>query len=247
VSGRRLGTGAAGRVAGTLAASALAGVMAAACGISANSGPNVIPKKQVPFHLLAPEVPTTTTTTRPPSTFSVPVDVYFVSPNRQKLVSSARSVAPPETLTEVLDALLAGPTTIETDKNVGTAINSDVRLIDAKLSDGVATVDFNGAFSQISGTQQVLAVAQVVFTVTGQLGADTGVQFEIAGNAVPVPIASGVQASGPVHLLQYVTLAPTAPTTGTTAAGGTASASPAATPTSTSTSTSTTAPGAAPG
>ena len=140
----------------------------------------------------------------------MPVTVYFVSPTHQSLVPAVRSVAPPATLTEVLDVLLAGPTTVELPTRRSPPPSAaSVRVRSAAVSGDVATVDFNSAFGQISGTQQVLAVAQVVYTVTSQLGTTLGVQFEIAGTPVPVPTASGAQVSGPVHLLDYVTLAPT--------------------------------------
>jgi len=227
-----------------LAASVLlfAATLVAGCGVPTGDGPTAIPKAQVPFGLLAPEAPTTTSTTVPPSTFSVPVTVFFVSSNRQYLVASPRSVAPPGTLTAVLDVLLAGPSAIDSENGVTTALPVGVHLLDVAVSGGVATVNFNLAFGQISGTQQVLAVAQVVYTVTSQLGPNAGVQFEIAGTAIPVPIASGAQASGPVHLLQYLSLAPQPPppnpastvaagsatttTTTTTTAGATGTASP---------------------
>ncbi len=190
---------------------------AAGCGVSYDSGPHAIPANQIPFHLLSPA---TTTTTRPPAAVSVPVTVYFVGPTRQSLVPSARSVAPPETLTEVLDVLLAGPTTLEAARRVTTALSSNVRVRSATVSGTIATINFNTAFEEISGTAQVLAVAQVVYTVTGQLGTEVGVQFAIDGTPVPVPTATGAEVTGPVHLLDYVALAPASSSRPTAAAPG---------------------------
>jgi spore germination protein GerM len=149
--------------------------------------------------------------TTPSPAFTVPVLVYLVDPTAQHLVSSQRLVAPPAQLSAVLDALLAGPTASELALGVQTAISSGVRVLGASVDGGVATVNFNSAFGQISGPQQVLAVAQVVFTVTSQLTPETGVAFEIGGTPTDVPIATGAQVPGPVHLLQYVALAPPAP------------------------------------
>jgi hypothetical protein len=206
-------------------------LLAGGCGVATGGGPHPIPKSQVPFHLLSPEAPSTTTTTSP-SEFTVPVTVYFVSSSQQYLVPAERSVAAKATLTTVLNVLLTGPTTLEADKGIKTAFSSDIRLLGVRLTTTVATVDFNRAFGQISGTQQVLAVAQVVYTVTGELGQDIGVQFEIAGQPTEVPTATGAQVPGPVHLLQYLALATpatttTAPTTTTTtAATATATTAP---------------------
>ena len=68
----------------------------------------------------------------------------------------------------------------------------------------LVTVNFNEAFSQISGTSAELAVAQVVATVAAQNGQTTGVIFEIDGQRTSVPIASGASVPGPVYLLQFV-------------------------------------------
>jgi spore germination protein GerM len=115
---------------------------------------------------------------------------------------------------------LAGPTTLESARRVTTALSSNVRVRSATVSGSIATINFNTAFEEISGTAQVLAVAQVVYTVTGQLGTDVGVQFEIDGTPVPVPTATGAEVTGPVHLLNYFALAPVASTRATPASPG---------------------------
>lgn len=200
-------------------------VVAAACGVPTAFTPRPIAKNQVPFHLLAPEAPTTTTTTTPSPSF-VPVTIYLVNSTQQYLVPSQRLVAPPAPLAAVLDALLVGPTTSETALGVQTALSSTVRVLGASVTNGVATVNFNSAFGQITGPQQVLAVAQVVFTVTGQLTAETGVQFEISGSPTNVPIATGAQVPGPVHLLQYAALSSPAPLVAPNAGTGTTTVPP---------------------
>ena len=194
----------------------------AACGVPTQNAPQVIAKAQVPFHLLDPEAPTTTTVTTPSPAFTVPVLVYLVNPTSQYLVSSQRLVAPPAQLSAVLDALLAGPTASELALGVQTAFSSGVRVLSAGVSGGVATVNFNSAFGDITGPEQILAVAQVVFTVTSQLTPETGVTFEIGGTPTNVPVATGAQVPGPVHLLQYAALAPPPPGSTTTAPFGTA-------------------------
>jgi spore germination protein GerM len=185
----------------------LAGALASSCGVPTGGAPAKIPSAQVPYGLLSPQAPTTTTTVSP-SAYSVPVTVYFVASTRQVLIAAGRSVAPPATLTSVIDALLGGPTALESDRNITTAIANGTRLLSAVVSGGVTTLDFNRTFGQISGTQQVQAVAQIVYTVTSQLGPDVGVQFDITGAPTAVPIGSGAQVSGPVHLLEYLKLAP---------------------------------------
>ena len=155
-------------------------VVASGCGVVSAGAPNAIPKGQVPFHLLTKEVPTTTSTTAPVAT--VAVTVYFVGQTHQFLVPATRAVPAPPSLHTVLEELLAGPTIHERTAGVHSAISDAVRLRSVKPavvkpSADVVTVDFNTAFGLISGTQQVQAVAQVVFTVTSQWVDEIGVQL----------------------------------------------------------------------
>jgi len=198
------------RISGAIGA-LVAGALVAGCGVSTGGGPHAIASDRVPYHLLAPASPTTTTTTVP-SVFTVPVNVYFVNPAGD-LVPSQRLVAPSATLTTVLEALLAGPTALERQKGLRTAFSGDVKLIKAHLTPTVATLNFNLTFDLISGTELVLAVAQVVYTVTADTNDSIGVQFEITGQPKEVPTATGAEVPGPVHLQQYLALTPTAPPT----------------------------------
>lgn len=189
-----------------LAAVALA---AAACGVTTGGGARAIPPDQVPFHLLTKVPPSTTTTTAPAD---VPVTVYFVAATGQKLTAAQRTVPTDNALSTVLRALLGGPTTVEETYGVRTAISADVHLVRARPerptgTTGVVTLDFNQAFGQISGTQQVLAVAQIVLTTTSYMGSGYGVQFQIAGVPTDVPTASGAQVAGPVRRTTYAALA----------------------------------------
>lgn len=185
--------------------------LVAGCGVVSDSGPHAIPQGQVPFHLLTKEPPSTTTTTQPVA--DVVVTVFFVAADQQSLVTARRAVPTTGSLRTVLHALFGGPTTVEKTAGIRTAISSDVHLLGVrpkvpKSTTAVVTLDFNQDFGLISGTQQVLAVAQIVYTVSGYLGTGVGVQFEINGVATDVPTVTGAQASGPVHRTRYATLAP---------------------------------------
>jgi len=59
----------------------------------------------------------------------------------------------------------------------------------------------------VVGPDQTFAIAQVVYTATQQPGV-TGVSFEIAGQGIQVPTASGVQVSRPVGRADYAPQAP---------------------------------------
>jgi hypothetical protein len=179
-------------------------VFAAGCSIPTQSGPSSIAPSHVPFDLLNPQ-PATTTTTQPKPSSLVPVRVFLLSPTQQ-LAPVQRVVVTPASLTSVINSMLAGPTSSESNSGITTAIPSSVivRSATTAVGTGTVTVDFNQAFSQISGTSAELAVAQVVATIVAENGLGTGVVFEIDGQRTSVPIKSGASVPGPVYLLQFV-------------------------------------------
>jgi hypothetical protein len=165
----------------------------------------VSPSK-VPFDLLDPHLPTTTTTLPKPSSL-VPVKVFFLTSNSQ-LTTVPRVVAAPAPLTAVITSLLAGPTRTETGQGITTAIPSNVAVISTTTAGGVVTVNMNAAFGAITGSSIELAVAQIVATVATEVGLNTGVVFEIEGQRTSVPIANGSQVSDPVYLIEFLSVAP---------------------------------------
>ena len=190
------------RRSGLVAALVLAGVVAAGCGIPTEKTPSAIAPSHVPFGLLSPHLPTTTTTQPRPSSL-VPVKVFMLGKGGD-LQSVQRVVVSPAPLTAVLSALLAGPTSSEAAAGITSTIPNNVRVLSASVQDNVVTVNFNSAFGQIPGTATELAVSQVMATVTAQVGLGAGVLFQIEGQHTSVPIADGATVPGPVFLLQYV-------------------------------------------
>jgi len=183
---------------------------AAACGIPTSGTPTAIDKKDVPFHLLSPSTPTTTGSTVP-GAVTVQEQIFLVSGAIQTLVPVDRDVVVPTTLsatvTEALIALLKGPTATESDSGLTTYLSSTKTRVSAKVSGGIATVDFTSNPIQLVGATETLAIAQVVFTATEVTGV-TGVLFEIAGIPTPVPTASGATVPGPVDRTSYQPQAP---------------------------------------
>ena len=184
-----------------LAVLAVAAV-AAGCAIPTQSSPNTIAPSKVPFDLLDPHLPTTTTTQPKPSSL-VPVKVFFLNASNQ-LQPEARVVAAPAPLSSILTAMLAGPTSAEAADGVFTAIPSDVAVLSATTQGGVVTVNMNAAFGEITGNDIELAVAQIVTTIANENGLGTGVIFEIDGQRTSVPIANGSQVAGPVYVIDFL-------------------------------------------
>ena len=202
------------RRAAVLAGLAAAGVVLGACGVPIDGQPNALAPDRIPFGLLAPTA-TTTTSTSTPSPVEVPVSVYFLGTTGH-LVPVARDVAvsAPD-LTTVLDALVAGPTQTEAAAGLQSALPTDTVVLGATVTGGVATVNMSSAFGQLVGPPQIEAVAQVVFTASA-LSAVKGVTFQLSGQPVDVPVASGAQV--PVaDISQFASLAPEAPARGSPA------------------------------
>jgi hypothetical protein len=187
-----------------LAALTLVAVGASACGVAASASPTAIAKADVPFNLLRPAPPTTVPAVAP-TTVSVPETMYMVGP-KQRVVAVSRYVPIPASLSEILDGLLEGPTDAESRFGLQSFLTGD-KTAKATVTGGIATVDFTTNPVQVVGTDQTLAIAQVVYTATQQPGV-TGVVFQIAGQPIEVPTASGVQVPGPVNRSAYAPQAP---------------------------------------
>jgi len=176
-----------------------------ACGIPTASSPSPIAKSDVPYRLLDPATTTTTVPGAPPAV-GVPELIFLVAPSGH-LVAATREVAVPASLTQVVGALLAGPTATEAAEGVQSFLNRTGVQVTLAATGGVATVNFTSDPILVVGPDQTLAIAQVVYTVTQQPGV-TGVTFEIAGKAIEVPTAAGAQVPGPVARADYVPQAP---------------------------------------
>lgn len=181
----------------------VAALILCGCAIPTQSQPSAIPSGHVPGGLLDHHLPTTTTTQPKPS---VQVKIYLLNAN-QRLVAVQRVVQIPAPLKSVVSSLLGGPSQSEEASKITTAIPSNVHVLSADESkaSSLVTVNFNQAFGQITGTFTELAVAQVVATVVTQSRLlSTGVIFEISGQTISVPVASGAQVTGPVYLSQFL-------------------------------------------
>jgi hypothetical protein len=178
-----------------------------ACGIPTGGSPTAIAKANVPFHLLKPANPPTSSSTVP-TAVTVPEPIFLVAPN-QHVIAVLRDVANPASLSEILGSLLEGPTAAESAAGLQTFLTGTANEVSATVVGGVATVDFTANPVQVVGPDQTLAIAQVVFTATQQAGV-TGVLFQIGGKPIEVPTASGAQVPGPVDRTSYLPQAPTA-------------------------------------
>lgn len=85
-------------------------------------------------------------------------------------------------LTDALSALLSGPSQSERNQKVSTLIPAGTKLLGASVTNGIATLNFNEAFTfNTIGVQGYLAqLMQIVYTAT-QFSTVSSVQFIIEG------------------------------------------------------------------
>lgn len=177
----------------------LAFVAVAGCGVSAEKAPTVANDESVPFGLLSPNAPTLV----PPATAptSEPVTLYFISGDR--LVAVERRLDPPVSLTAVVAALAEPP--LDQGAVLRSATGPPFGVAQTKLSAGVVQVDLLPSVASLGGDAQLLAIAQLVCTLTGRPGIGQ-VGFTLAGAPVDVPRGDGTLTSSAVSRDDYASL-----------------------------------------
>jgi len=108
---------------------------------------------------------------------------------------------------EAVRLLLTGPEPAEAAHGLTTDIPSGTRLISLDLTGPVAKVDLSAEFGTVGGSEQVLAVAQIVYTLTASRYIDA-VSFAISGKPIEVPDGSGSLSRTPRNRQDYRNLAP---------------------------------------
>jgi spore germination protein GerM len=178
-----------------------------ACGVPVDQSPTALPRNAVPFGLLQPSAPSTTTATTVATPAPVTVKIFLVTSSGRLTVVGRQLPVNQQSLAEVLDALLRGPTNAEVASGLQSAVPPQTTVLGAVLgAGGVATVNLGGTLGQLVGQAQIEAVAQIVFTATALPGV-TQVAFQLQGQAIDVPIASGAQVAV-VNRQQFASLAP---------------------------------------
>lgn len=172
-----------------------------ACGVQSAEQVSTAGPDDVPFDLLAPGTSSTTTL---PELTSRPVTVWMVADDR--LVTLQRTVARPVTLERVLTALAAGPTEDEAALGIRSALTGARMGESAHVTAGVATIDLIAEFGEAAPREQLLALAQLVYTAT-EVSDVEAVSFEIDGTTIEVPKADGSLSGRPVTRADYASLA----------------------------------------
>ena len=187
-----------------------------ACGVPRNGELRPLGTDDLPAALVETTVVTTTTTVPSdpaatpgdsvaPATVYEPVELYFISANRA--VSTTRLLVSPATPTQVLATLLEGISGEEASTGLRSALPSRFSAT-VEIRRGVALISATAPFlSDLSPTDQRLAIAQIVLTLTRRPGIGQ-VSFRVDGTEIAVPRGAGdlTTAGGAVTFDDFVVL-----------------------------------------
>jgi hypothetical protein len=182
---------------GVLALLALLALVLTGCGVRAQDHPS-------PVEVAAPAA---SGRTGARTGGSAVVEVHFVrGPRLEAVPRPARELSPQA----ALELLVTGPDRGQVAAGIRTALAPQRLTVmpQAGAPAGTAVVAASRDFAGVSGNDQLLAVAQVVWTVTG-VGGVQRVQVTVDGAPVEVPTDAGLS-RGPVTRADYASVAPRA-------------------------------------
>lgn len=180
-------------------------VSLAACGgLRAEDNDHPLADDEVPYDLLA--APTSTTTEPPPpTTTTLPwrTNLWYVTGTR--IVPAPRQLREQPEVAQVLRLLLRGPADADLPL-VRSALDIGDATVGSPPVGGTLTISLTPDFGTRSPSEQVLALGQLVFTVTEVPGVGR-VVFRIGTADLVVPLPSGQLAEGSVSRDDYAVLA----------------------------------------
>ncbi|MEO6627092.1 MAG: GerMN domain-containing protein [Aquihabitans sp.] len=183
---------------------ALAGLIAvclfsAGCGVRPESDAHRTPPADVPFGLL--EDPADATAAAPEAQT---VTVFLF---RDKHLIPVERTAPKGTgLADIADLVALGPTQDERSLGLVSSLPTG-QIASIKAVRGVAQVDLSDTFADLRSRDQILAIAQLVFSLTARPGIGR-VSFTLDGAATEVPRSDGALTTDALAREDFEALAP---------------------------------------
>jgi hypothetical protein len=104
----------------------------------------------------------------------------------------------------LLALLFLGPIPAEEQAGLRSAIPPSAMLLEVTVEGRNAVVDVSRPFAGIGGQEEILAVAQIVLTLTADVA--DAVTIELEGTPVAVPLPDGALATAPVGFDDYAEL-----------------------------------------
>ncbi|MGH9010748.1 MAG: GerMN domain-containing protein [Acidimicrobiia bacterium] len=176
----------------------------AGCGVPPDDSATLAAPASVPFDLLG-QAPSVTATTLQ---FAQTEKATLFLVQGERLAPVQRELPAPVSVESVLEALVAGPTSTEVQLGLRTALLTTPGLMrSGGVSGGIAIIDLGQPFTEIAGRDQIVALAQIVSTVTGLPGVGR-VRFTLDGIPVGILRGDGAVTTETVSRDDYATLAP---------------------------------------
>jgi spore germination protein GerM len=172
-----------------------------ACGVPTHGSASKVRSKDVPFGLLRTENGSSASG----DSGHEEALIYFAKNGR--LVASSRRLEPPVTVQSVVRALGRGPNQVEIAAGVRSALPDKNPVSRVSLSSGTARVDLARPFTALSSSDQIVALGQLVYTLTGRPGVGL-VRFTLLGRSTEVPRADGSLTAARVSRDDYLAIAP---------------------------------------
>jgi hypothetical protein len=188
------------RVAVLLASAILAVALGASCGVDTGGSADRAPADRVPFGLLDQE---SRTDSGPGAGRSANIYLYDSGTGRLRVVV----VDLPNTGLEAVLLALQEPLT--GDAPSGNPLGDADVIRSVTFARGVVTVDLSEAFSELSPSSQLVALAEIVYTATARPGVGQ-VAFTQEGEPIAVPKGDGSLEDSPVTRSDYPDLDPEA-------------------------------------
>jgi spore germination protein GerM len=136
--------------------------------------------------------------------------IYLLSPDvpgePPRLQSVARAIG--EDVDAVMAALLAGPNTTEFVDRYRSGLPTGMRVLDiTRRSRGVVLLDVDDAIATLRGDDLILALAQIVYTLSDVSGVDA-VAITVEGTAARWPAGNGELQEDPLTVYDFPGLEP---------------------------------------
>jgi hypothetical protein len=170
-------------------------LLACACGVPTTS--SVDRADEVPFGLLDAD-------RSPRVDAGASIDLYLQDEATGRLVRLATTVQS-SALEDVVSALQES-TVIAGSPGGNPLAGADV-IRSVELSRGIATIDVSDSFADLSGADQVVALAEIVYTATARPGVGQ-VVFTLEGEPIEIPRGDGSLSSDAVTRADYASWAP---------------------------------------
>lgn len=174
------------------------------CGVPVQETSSPIAPEMIPSRLRSPEEPSPAPSTVAPG--EPAVVVHFVRNDRLiGLAREAPGTTPTDTLNAVVEALLAGPDQSEQARGISSALPPGLELSVAEVQGQRVVLELSGDTGGRSATENVLAVGQIVLSVTS-LPSVQEVTFQHDGVPVEALLADGALTTEPLRASDYATL-----------------------------------------